>query len=143
MMCVVIDAKASDDGSSASRNEEGVLANLPRTRPQRSSPRRAAARAAPSPKGTSARRSAAPPPKKAGTARRSASAPRRAPAPVQDTAPRQGFECEADTASGPVQPPGGVELVASAAEILAELAKGGLSRSERLLKDLVSRLPPS
>jgi hypothetical protein len=42
-----------------------------------------------------------------------------------------------------VQPPGGAELVASAVEILGELAKGGLSTGERLLKDVISRLPLS
>ena len=56
-------------------------------------------------------------------------------------APRQGFECEGERASGPVQPPGGAELVASAAEIVGELAKAGLSTGERLLKDVFSRLP--
>jgi hypothetical protein len=40
-----------------------------------------------------------------------------------------------------VQPPGGAELLGSAAEILAELAKGGLSTGERLLRDALSRLP--
>ena len=55
--------------------------------------------------------------------------------------PRQGFECDGDTASGAVQPPGGAELVASAAEIVGELAKAGLSTGERLLKDVLSRLP--
>jgi hypothetical protein len=63
--------------------------------------------------------------------------PRRKPA-----APLQGFECDSET-SGSVQPPGAVELLASAAEIVSELAKAGVSRSERLLKDLVSRLPLS
>jgi hypothetical protein len=62
---------------------------------------------------------------------------------MQDAAPRQGFECDGETASGPVQPPGGAELVASAAEIVGELAKAGFSRSERLLKDVISRLPLS
>src|ERR1700730_5083337 len=38
------DANTSDRQSALARNDEGVLANLPRTRPQRSSPRRAAAR---------------------------------------------------------------------------------------------------
>jgi hypothetical protein len=42
-----------------------------------------------------------------------------------------------------VQPPGGAELVASATEILGELAKSGLSTGERLVKDLLSRLSPS
>jgi hypothetical protein len=40
-----------------------------------------------------------------------------------------------------VQPPGGIELVASAAEIVAEVARAGLSAGERLLGDLVGRLP--
>jgi hypothetical protein len=55
--------------------------------------------------------------------------------------PRQGYEAESDTASGPVQPPGGVELLASAAEIVAELARAGVSAGERVLADLVARLP--
>jgi len=42
-----------------------------------------------------------------------------------------------------VQPPGGTELVASAAEIIGELAKAGLSTGERVLKDVLSRLPLS
>jgi hypothetical protein len=58
-------------------------------------------------------------------------------------APRQGFESEGDTDGGSVQPPGGIELVASAAEIVGEIAKAGLSRSERVLKDIISRLPLS
>jgi hypothetical protein len=40
-----------------------------------------------------------------------------------------------------VNPPGGADLVASAAEIVGELAKAGVSKGERLLKDLVSHLP--
>jgi hypothetical protein len=54
--------------------------------------------------------------------------------------PRQGFESEADLASGPVRPPGGAELVSSAVEIVGELAKAGLSAGERLLRDVISRL---
>jgi hypothetical protein len=42
-----------------------------------------------------------------------------------------------------VHPPGSAELVASAAEIVGELAKAGLSTGERLLKDFLSRLPLS
>ncbi len=41
----------------------------------------------------------------------------------QDPAPRQGFETESDPVSGPVQPPGGVDLLTSAAELAGELAK--------------------
>ncbi len=48
-----------------------------------------------------------------------------------------------DRASGPVQPPGGAELVATAAEIVSELAKAGVSTGERLFKDLLGRLPLS
>jgi hypothetical protein len=58
-------------------------------------------------------------------------------------APRQGFETEGERVSGPVQPPGGAELVASAAEIVGELTRAGFSAGERLLKDVFSRLPGS
>jgi hypothetical protein len=60
---------------------------------------------------------------------------------VEEPAPRQGFECEGERATGPVQPPGGPELVATAAELVGELAKAGVSAGERLLKDVFSRLP--
>jgi hypothetical protein len=46
-----------------------------------------------------------------------------------------------DRASGPVQPPGGTELVATAAEIVTELARAGVSTGERLIKDLLGHLP--
>jgi len=55
--------------------------------------------------------------------------------------PTQGFECASESVSGPVQPPGGPELVASAVEIVGELAKAGLSSGERVLRDVLSRLP--
>jgi hypothetical protein len=134
----------------------GVLANLPRTRPQRSSPRRAAAR-----KANAARPPAAEQRGPATSAQRSASAPKqraasapkpRGPRPARRPAgssterepvPRQGFECEAERTSGSVQPPGGAELLASAAEIIGELAKASVSTGERLLKDVLSRLPLS
>jgi hypothetical protein len=161
--------------SPAKRSEQpagqGVLSNLPRTRPQRASARRAAARKATTKTATKAatapsagagsngrpaadvREAAAPSTAK----RRPAAAPRSAPAkraggsakrkaPKLDRAPpvpRQGFECEGERASGPVHPPGGTELVASAAEIVGELAKAGLSTGERLFKDVLSRLPLS
>jgi hypothetical protein len=57
--------------------------------------------------------------------------------------PRQGFAAEEEGLTGAVQPPGGAELVASATEIIGELAKSGLSTGERLVKDLLSRLSPS
>jgi hypothetical protein len=143
---------------------QGVLANLPRTRPQRSSPRRAAAREAVATAAATARADSDGAPsashedaparaprrraaangaasaRSAGNARKTSARPRRRPA-AGETVPRQGFECEEERARGPVQPPGGAELVASAAEIVSELAKAGFSTGERLLKDVLSRLP--
>lgn len=155
----------TNSGSSSPSNDgaagEGVLSNLPRTRPQRASPRRTAARAA------SAKQASAPPAKPAPKAQRSvgtqprsaARAPRLAAAkprvappkprvaaakrrsmPTRTKAPQQGFEADPGDS---LQPPGGIELVASAAEIVGELTKAGLSRSERLLKGIISRLPLS
>jgi hypothetical protein len=69
--------------------------------------------------------------------------PSTAKPPPKDTIPRQGFESESDSASGPVHPPGGAELIASAAELAGELAKTGVTTGARLLKDFLSRLPPS
>jgi hypothetical protein len=60
--------------------------------------------------------------------------------PVAEPVPRQGFESEEEHATGAVQPPGGTELVSTAAEILGELTKAGISGSERLLRDVLSRL---
>jgi hypothetical protein len=163
-------------------DSQGVLSNLPRTRPQRASPRRAAARkaaaadaadaadaarpsatGAPTPNaggGSRAGSNGRPPastkvsrartPQKATAARTSAapkrarSAPKRtAGPPAGEPAPRQGFECEGERVNGPVQPPGGAELVAGAAELLGELAKAGISTGERFFKDVLSRLPLS
>jgi len=152
------EVEQSDGGGTPAEDGKSVLTNLPRSRPQRSSPRRAAARASSTgegpagatrtrsrPQGGRARKPAAaaqPAPKRAkATAGRSGAAGRRGRAAAQEAAPRQGFETDGSDASGPVQPPGGAELLGSAAEILAELAKGGLSAGERLLRDAISRLP--
>ncbi len=68
------------------------------------------------------------------------------PAPATDrrgairAGPRQGFESEADRVSGPVAPPGGAELLATAAEVVSEIAKAGIATGERLLRDVLSRL---
>jgi hypothetical protein len=181
-MCAVSDTNARAGTKRAPQNDGGVLANLPRTRPQRASARRTAARnsgastgaaerkasdaarsrgatAVKSPakrasKPANARRgskasSATQAKTQASTARANAQSarPRRMPAasrrsvPLQDPAPRQGFECDGESVGASLQPPGGAELVASAAEIVGELAKAGLSRGERLLKDVFSRLP--
>jgi hypothetical protein len=187
---------------------QGVLANLPRTRPQRSSARRDAARrtvsvTAAEPTGAHTRRQprtaaakaqavptaggkprptpalkAQPVPTAGGKPRptpaskaQPASTPGRKPRPTptskaqpastpgrkqtaakkrpakakaerfQDPAPRQGFETERDPVSGSVQPPGGVDLLSSAAELVGELTKSGLSSGGRLFKDVFSRLP--
>jgi hypothetical protein len=177
MMCTVIDANASDDAPRTS-DESGVLVNLPRTRPQRSSARRVAARRAAGsangdrttrrgngpganasganaprktprkPAGTSAGESRAAAAAKAsrsgaaGAKRRPRTPSKQAPA-LEEAAPRQGFECDGESASGSVAPPGGTELVATAVEIVGELAKAGLSTGERVVKDLLSRLPLS
>ena len=181
MMCAVADMNPSDNG----QHEGGVLANLPRTRPQRSSARRAAARggaAQPSrprkaqskraPRkaraGSAATQAAPTAPSKArapdtvatpakaksrvratrpAAATKRSTAPRRAAArkaraaQTDEPAPRQGFESEGETSGRSVQPPGGAEFVATAAEIVNELAKAGVSTGERLFKDVLSRLP--
>jgi hypothetical protein len=147
MMCAMSDGTDRPTGGSHDGDGPGVLANLPRTRPQRASPRRAAAR--------EAARASSKPKRGAGSAevkqqaakrgKRTAGTRRRPlrPAPTLDPVPSQGYEAEDDAATGPVQPPGGTELLLSAAEIVGELAKAGLSRSERLVKDALSRLPLS
>jgi hypothetical protein len=163
MMCAMSASKDSERPPSGARarqepaagEDPGVLSKLPRTRPQRSSPRRVAARKA-SATATAATATAAParsngrPPAQLGkpvTAPKRAVKPpvKRAPKPfvAAEPAPRQGFESEGERASESVHPPGGAELVASAAEIVGELAKAGISTGERLLKDFLSRLPLS
>jgi hypothetical protein len=178
--------------------EQGVLSNLPRTRPQRATARRIAARTPVKPTGAAKAPPKAAPPKAAppkaapakaraseGTsspgangspraasstkarkstsdakrpkAKRTQAPPKRTQAPrkpragrsttrsrtpTYEPAPRQGFEAEGERASGPVQPPGGAELVASAAEIVGEIAKAGVSAGERALRDVLSRLRP-
>ena len=126
------DAKRED-----ARPSEGVLANLPRTRPQRSSTRREDARRTASVKAQPTR---APARKRAVAKKRPAKA-RVTAKRLQDPAPRQGFESESDPVSGPVQPPGSVDLLASAAELAGELTKTGFSAGGRLLKDVLARLP--
>ncbi len=125
----------------------GVLAGLPRTRPQRASARRDAARAAKPSKVPAAPRVAG---QRAAAAKGAAKTParptnRRKPAsvrrPLDEPVPRQGFEAEPDSLDGPVQPPGGTELVASAAELAGELAKSGVTTGARLVRDFLSRLP--
>jgi hypothetical protein len=162
-------AQPNSDGEGS-----GVLANLPRTRPQRASPRRAAARrtaaektdgaTAPARSGERSARGSRAPSAESGAgearsagagagrrtsrnrpAKRESAAQGRArrSAPRLDAVPSQGYESDDDAATGAVQPPGGAELLISAAEIVGELAKAGVSRGERLVKDVLSRLPLS
>jgi hypothetical protein len=136
----------------ATRASEGVLANLPRTRPQRPSARRDASRKAAQAKATpqqAAQDKARPrkaaqvtaTPQKAAQAKARPTRTKSQAKPLHDPAPRQGFESESAPISGSVRPPGGVELLASAAELAGELTKTGLSTGGRLLKDVLSRLP--
>jgi hypothetical protein len=129
----------------ASPASDGILASLPRTRPQRSSARRDAARQ--SAKATKRTPTTAPTGKRGAPKVRAAKAPAGKRAKLtppklshQDPAPRQGFESESDPVSGPVRPPGPVDVLASAAELAGELGKTGLMAGGRLLKDLLSRL---
>jgi len=83
-------------------------------------------------------------PGRAAAGARTRSAPKREHVPPQgEHVPPQGFECEEDAARGAVRPPGGIELMASAVELMGELAKSGISTGERLVKDALARLPLS
>lgn len=117
------------------------MGSLPKTRPQRPSARRSAARSKAAENGDAAD---SPRAKKATTAAK----PKRKRAPKAKAeptrAPRQGFEAESDVEPGkPVAPPGGAELAASAVELLGEMAQSGLTSGGRLLKDALSRLSRS
>lgn len=178
-------ASENNGRPSGSEGTQGVLANLPRTRPQRSTARRTAARLqTAAARGADAAESAPPatrakaksrkaastgravasgaagktpatgappgapktakrskPAAKASAAKRPTTRRRPAPGAAEEQVPLQGFESEMDRAIGPVEPPGGTELVATAAEIVGEIAKAGLSTGERLLRDVLTRLP--
>lgn len=127
-------ARPSADGSI---DDSGVLASLPRTRPQRASARRGAARAASARKASASNRN---PAGKASTKQARAKQVR-ASEPTVASVPVQGYEAE-ESLSRPIQPPGGAELVVSVAELAGELARAGVSTGARLLKDLFSRVPP-
>jgi hypothetical protein len=163
-------ADGRDDGGA------GVLSNLPRTRPQRATARRAAARehgGATSANGARAngsraaagtagkknkpakpasKRTKAASAKSAGNAAKAGrasdgaprtrrSAPKRqVPRAVREEVPRQGFETEDERATGAVPPPGTADVLSTAVEALGEIAKAGIAGSERLLRDVFSRL---
>jgi hypothetical protein len=62
--------------------------------------------------------------------------------PIEPLIPQQGFETEEEIAPGStVQPPNRPELAAAVADLLGELAQGGLTAGGRLLKDVLGRLP--
>ncbi|HEY3830433.1 MAG TPA: hypothetical protein VGL57_14665 [Solirubrobacteraceae bacterium] len=116
--------------------ERGILSNLPSTRPQRPSARRAAAK-----------RATAKQPKRGETAKRPepvptkgrGSAPKPPPAPP---VPPQGFETEDEIELGtPVHPPSRPEVAGALAELVGELAQTGIARGGRLLRDALGRLP--
>lgn len=166
MLTRMSDSPSSDLHEPDSADGPGILAGLPRTRPQRASARRLATRVAkPSAEpGAAPSRPSTAPPRRAsrrapatgrgtrGTGERSAPATsrvagkQRAPAKrgpaAGERAPRQGFEAEPDSLTRPIQPPGGAELVASLAELAGELAKAGVTTGGRVLRDVLSRLPP-
>jgi hypothetical protein len=138
----------SNNTPPARAGEQGILASLPHTRPQRPSARRSAARAK-SAKGAPAARgrtkSAAGPPRapaaKPPRAPAATKPPRAAPA-APPRAPIQGFESESEPrADGPVTPPSSAELAASVVELLGELAQSGFSSGGKLLREALGRLP--
>jgi len=135
-------ARPSTEGSTAAPS---VLASLPRTRPQRASARRGAARTASArkPSENSRKPSAHSRTAAANSRKPSGKASTKQPRakPTVESVPMQGYEAE-DSLSRPVQPPGGAELVTSVAELAGELAKAGVSTGARLLKDFLSRVPP-
>jgi hypothetical protein len=162
------DSSSGDLHETASADGPGILAGLPRTRPQRTSARRVASRAAtPSAASTALRGRASTTPSRPASKRKETAAPTSGKAraaakrPASKTrthatekaraladrststgerAPRQGFEAEPDSL-GPVQPPGSTELISSAAELAGELAKAGDNTGARVLRDFLSRLP--
>jgi cell pole-organizing protein PopZ len=153
-------SESSNGRAADSLPEGGVLAALPRARPQRASARRAAARpdaptrtdAATKTKGGRAtttkkvatvRKIAA---SKSAVSSKKAAAPKRSAAqkstvPPEPPAPKQGYEAEEELELGKtVNPPSGVELVESVTDIVGELANSGLTAGGRLLKDAFSLL---
>jgi hypothetical protein len=147
-------------------DERGVFSNLPSTRPQRPSARRAAAKsggttgaatkgAAPSERSKPTKPGA--PTKRTATTGDRTNPPRRASkhadpaartrggarrATEEPSIPRQGFATEEEIPPGStVQPPSRPELAAAVAELLGELAQGSLTAGGRLLKDILGRLP--
>jgi len=116
----------------------GVLAALPRTRPQRASARRAAARGRASTSETVAPAAKA---KRTKKIKATTKTKTKTKTKTEPAAPKQGYEPEEELELGhTVNPPSGTELVESLADIVGELATTGLTAGGRLLKDAFSIL---
>ncbi len=146
MLTRMSDSPSGEPHEPTSADGPGILAGLPRTRPQRASARRTASRTR-KPSAASPRQPSAPPPRQASKRAPAKTravvkqpVPAKSSATAYDRAPRQGFEAEPDSL-GPVQPPGSTELISSAAELAGELAKTGVTAGARVLRDFLARLP--
>lgn len=156
--CKTLSTRETNNSEDRPENpiEGGVLAALPRTRPQRVSPRRAAARQRTS-KAESETTDSAPARRAPKTAGPPKTAPKATPSkaktkatkakaisakkPAEAPAPKQGYEPEEEVELGKtVNPPSGVELVESVADIFGELANSSLAAGGRILKDAFSLL---
>jgi hypothetical protein len=188
MMCAMSDENELSTPPASVRDSAGVLANLPRSRPQRSSARRVAARdggsarpaqdtpdgpARQSPdgadghkrerSGAKATKSARKPKTAAGTRATGATATGATAAGARSRAsgktgtrareetarsrtgaakraPRQGFESESESTTGPVVPPGATEFLTAATELVTEVAKSGLERGASTVRGILGRL---
>ena len=114
-----------------------VLSSLPRTRPQRRSPRRAPAGQT----GSAATGHAKPAARakraaKPGTPRPKTATPR--PKTTPAARPKPPFRAEPQ---GPVDPPSGAEMIEAAVQGAGELAQIGLTLGGQLLRSAIRRLP--
>jgi hypothetical protein len=150
-------ATASPESPEPSGQERhSVLADLPRTRPQRASARRESARKR---AGTSARKQETPRRKTPKPSARQPQTPTRSPRPkaaskakpkssarrqaVKPPTPPQGYEADSDLTGTPVSPPSGPEVLGALAELAGELAHNGIAAGGRLLRNTLSRLSGS
>jgi len=159
MMCRVSGPGESNGRGEMPEDTAGVLANLPRTRPQRATAGRAAARRKATQAKTSGEqgKNAAKSPARAGATRARSTtgaakpsvqgratatgAARKTAKRPQEPVPRQGFASEEDRATGTVQPPGALELLGGAIELIGGLTRSGVDHGERLMREIVSLLP--
>jgi hypothetical protein len=148
---------AMSDSDGIRENQPSVLSSLPKTRPQRPSARRAAARSiavkparrpksatseppTPKPK-ASKQKPPATKARKTPSAAKRAAKPARPATSAQPTAPRQGFEADSDLPTGTtVEPPSSTEILTSVVDLLGDLTQSSLSGGGRLFKDALTRL---